>query len=90
MRYTVPGDASSIINADTTQSNDPNGRSRQARFLNLAGSITTDSIHSLGCANAVLTYLQRRRSSAYIPNDPAATVHMRVAGLAMFGLRDTM
>lgn len=44
----------------------------------------------MGCAGAVLSYLQRRKSVEYLPGDEAALVAFRVRTIEMFTLTDTM
>ena len=44
----------------------------------------------MGCAGAVLSYLQRRKSIEYLPGDETALVAFRVRTIEMFTLSDTM
>lgn len=44
----------------------------------------------VGCAGALLSYLQRRRAAAYLPGDDAAYMMFRITMLEMFSLRETM
>jgi DNA mismatch repair protein MSH5 len=46
--------------------------------------------HQIGCAGALLSYLQRRRAAGYLPGDPDAHMMFRVSSLEMFSLRDIM
>ncbi|MBE7180883.1 MAG: hypothetical protein INR71_06690, partial [Terriglobus roseus] len=54
------------------------------------GWIDLESRISVGCAGAVLSSLQRRRTAAYLPGDSAQHAMFRVSAVAMFSLRDTM
>jgi DNA mismatch repair protein MSH5 len=44
----------------------------------------------VGCAGALVSYLQRRRAAAYLPGDQAAQLMFRISALEMFSLRETM
>jgi DNA mismatch repair protein MSH5 len=44
----------------------------------------------VSCAGAVISYLQRRRSAAYLPGDQVALLMFRISILEMFSLRETM
>lgn len=44
----------------------------------------------MGCAGALLTYLSRRKSIDYLPNDQAALVAFRIRTIEMFTLSDQM
>ncbi|RAL65195.1 hypothetical protein DID88_001301 [Monilinia fructigena] len=66
------------------------GTGRQGRLMRLAGWIDLDSRLSIGCAGAVLSYLGRRRSVEYLPNDEAALIAFRVQTIEMFSLADIM
>lgn len=44
----------------------------------------------VGCAGALLSYLQRRRAAAHLPGDDAAWMMFRITRLEMFSLRETM
>lgn len=54
-------------------------------------SLTSDKLSSqVGCAGAVLSHLQRRRASRYLPGDGAAHMFFRVSTIEMFTLKETM
>ena len=44
----------------------------------------------VGCAGAILTHLQRRRATEYLPGDEMANVAFRIRTLKMFVLDDVM
>ena len=48
------------------------------------------TVRQVGCAGALLSYLQRRRAAAYLPGDEAAHMMFRITALEMFSLRETM
>ncbi|KAA8567184.1 hypothetical protein EYC84_010241 [Monilinia fructicola] len=66
------------------------GTGRHGRLMRLAGWIDLDSRLSIGCAGAVLSYLGRRRSVEYLPNDEAALIAFRIRTIEMFSLADIM
>ena len=60
----------------------------QANLVRLSSFINTSSKITVGCAGAVLAYIQRKRDGEYIPGDPRAAAS--VASIEMFSLKDTM
>lgn len=63
----------------------------RGRLLRLAGWIDLESRLSIGCAGAVLAYMQRRKSTGYLPGDvDGLNMIFRIASMEMFNLRDTM
>lgn len=63
---------------------------RKGRFLRLSSYLNLDNRISIGCAGAIAGYLQRKRASEFLPDDPNADLVWRVIGLEMFSLKDTM
>lgn len=53
-------------------------------------STTSNPCIQVGCAGALLSYLQRGRANAYLPGDEAAHRMFRISTIEMFTLRDTM
>lgn len=47
-------------------------------------------IIQVGCAGAILCYLQKRRASRFLPGDVAAQAYFRVSILEMFTMQETM
>ncbi|KAF2706863.1 hypothetical protein K504DRAFT_412485 [Pleomassaria siparia CBS 279.74] len=82
--FVVPGDVVGDFDGGEAAT------SCQGQLLRLAGWIDTESRLTVGCAGAILSYLQRRRATLYLPGDTAAHLVFRVATLEMFSLRDTM
>ncbi|KAI5811678.1 muts domain V-domain-containing protein [Peziza echinospora] len=60
----------------------------QANLIRLSSFIDTTSKITVGCAGAVLAYIQRKRDGEYIPGDPRAAA--TVDSIEMFSLKDTM
>jgi DNA mismatch repair protein MSH5 len=61
---------------------------QEGRLLHISSSIDTENPVTIGCAGAILTYLQRRRAVA--PTPLGEMSEYRVQALQMFNLRDTM
>ena len=62
----------------------------QGKLLRLSGWIDLESQLSVGCAGAVLTYLQRRRMVQYLPGCEDANRAFRISNIQMFTLGGTM
>ena len=85
---------------------DEGAHGQQGQLLRLAGWVDLESRmtvsgmsglcpalltrHQVGCAGALLSYLQRRRAAAYLPGDDAAYMMFRITTLQMFSLQETM
>ncbi|GAW18856.1 hypothetical protein ANO14919_083380 [Xylariales sp. No.14919] len=85
MLYTTVVD-DTVLDADTHESQG----CRQGKLMRLATSINLDSQLSIGCAGAVLSDIQRRRTAQYLPNDPDALVAFRIRSVQMFSLFNSM
>lgn len=86
--FVVPGDV--IAGDEDGFGGDEDYPGRQGQLLRLSGWIDLDSHLTVGCAGAVLSYIQRRRASGYLPGDPAAHAMFRVSTMQMFSLTGTM
>lgn len=85
--FSVPGDVHGTVRA---QGIDDDAQGSQAALLRLSGWIQTESQVTVGCAGAVVSYIQRRRLARFLPTDPAAQAYFRLAVIEMFSLRDMM
>ncbi|KAF2804902.1 uncharacterized protein BDZ99DRAFT_425101 [Mytilinidion resinicola] len=84
--FVVPGDVMVAEGAD-----DGGGFiGRHEQLLRLSGWIDVESRLTVGCAGALISYLQRRRAAGFLPGDEAAHLVFRISTLEMFTLRDTM
>ncbi|KAF3000149.1 MutS protein msh5 [Curvularia kusanoi] len=79
-----------VVPGDHVAAHDDDAPGQQCQLLRLAGWIDVESRVTVGCAGALLSYLQRRRAAAYLPGDRAAHMMFRVTTLEMFSLRDKM
>ncbi|KAH3979586.1 hypothetical protein HBH70_150560 [Parastagonospora nodorum] len=84
VRFNIPGELGA------NEHDEENIAGKQGQLLRLAGWVDVDSQATVGCAGALISYLQRRRAAAYLPGDEAAHLMFRVSTLEMFSLRDTM
>ncbi|KAI0012933.1 muts domain V-domain-containing protein [Xylariaceae sp. FL0662B] len=75
---------------DETDDHSGQGGSRQGRLIRLGTSINLDSRLTIGCAGALLSDIQRRKSAQYLPNDPDALVAFRIRFVEMFAPFDCM
>lgn len=62
----------------------------RGRALHISGSVNLESQLSIGCAGAIITYLQRKKASEYLHGDPAAEGAYPIFRLETFSLKDTM
>lgn len=88
VKFLVPGDEEQLHHpnhADETGLTDQRGRN-----LHISGSINLESKVSMGCAGAIVTYLQRKRQAEYLQGDPAAEHAYPILRLEMFSLKNTM
>ncbi|KAE8134464.1 DNA mismatch repair protein Msh5 [Aspergillus pseudotamarii] len=62
---------------------------QDGRFLHMPGSIDLENKVTIGCAGAVLTYLQRRRATISISSDETSS-YFQVRAIKMLSLQGTM
>ncbi|KAF2722777.1 hypothetical protein K431DRAFT_221307 [Polychaeton citri CBS 116435] len=86
--FVVPGDV--VPDEDGLADIDSRLGGRQGQFLRLAGWINIESRTTVGCAGAILSYLHRRRSTAFLPDDPESTRIFAVHTIEMFSLSGSM
>ena len=86
--FVTPGDA--IAHGGYDEGLDGAVAGKQGKLLRLSGWIDVDSRITVGCAGAVLTYLQRRKAVEYLPRDHAANLAFRINTIEMSSLSGTM
>ena len=86
--FVVPGDI--LPQAGSRVVGEDDHADRQGQILRLSGWINLDSSLTVGCAGAVLSYIQRRRATAYLPGDGEASGTFRVDTIEMFSLSESM
>lgn len=87
--FVVPGDITTH-EENYLGSGDSGFAGRHGQLLRLAGWINMESKMTVGCAGAVLTYLQKRRTTSFLPGDRDAAGMFRVTTIEMFTLSGTM
>ncbi|OAL29677.1 hypothetical protein AYO22_02091 [Fonsecaea multimorphosa] len=90
-QFLVPGD--SMGNDERLQPEELGLTKRRGTLMQIATWLDLDNRVSIGCAGAIISCLQRRRSAAYLPGDPDANHNQttfRISRLEMFSLRGTM
>ncbi|EUC27440.1 hypothetical protein COCCADRAFT_9965 [Bipolaris zeicola 26-R-13] len=85
IEFNVPGELATVGHPGKDQS-----AGQQGQLLRLAGWIDLESHSTVGCAGALISYLQRRRATAYLPDDRSADLMFRISKLEMCSLRETM
>ena len=88
VKFLIPGDATAHEDDDTRE--DFGFTSRQGRLLQISSWIDFDNRVSVGCAGAVITFLQRKRANEFLPGDRAANRAFPITSMEMFGLSGTM
>ncbi|KAM0722978.1 hypothetical protein Q7P37_001176 [Cladosporium fusiforme] len=86
--FVVPGDI--LPQPVSRTADDLDLPDRQGQLLRLSGWINLESRLTVGCAGAVLSYIQRRRATAYLPGDGEASGLFRVDTIEMFSLTESM
>ena len=86
--FLTPGDADSYD--EYGDGNEPGFTDRQGKMIRLSGRIDMESHLTIGCAGAVLTYIQRRKAVEYIPGDISASNAFRTSTVEMFSLDGMM
>lgn len=86
--YVVPGDV--VTHDDDFEEGQSSLTGKQGQLLRLSGWINLESRSTVGCAGAILSYIQRRRATTYLPGDQDSETLFRIGTVEMFSLRDSM
>ena len=86
--FITPEDIGSYGSHDT--GDDMGYTGRQEKLLRLSSKVDIESRLTVGCAGAVLTYLQRRKTTDFLPGDIAANSEFRITAVEMFSLKEFM
>lgn len=87
--FIVPGDVVAD-EGDAYHGGEAAYAGREGQLLRLSGWIDTDSRLTVGCAGAVISYIQRKRAATFLQGDNAAQAMHRISAVEMFTLRDSM
>ncbi|KAF5851469.1 hypothetical protein GGP41_004289 [Bipolaris sorokiniana] len=102
IEFNIPGELATVSHPGKGQSAGQQGQLlRLAGWIDLESrsTVLTDFLHNtvvfakakqVGCAGALMSYLQRRRAAAYLPGDHSADLMFRISKLEMCSLRETM
>ena len=85
--FAVPGD---VRAADGELDYDDGSAASHGQLLKLAGWIDLESQVTVGCAGAILSYIKRRRTASFLPDDAMALTMFRTAAIEMFTLNGLM
>lgn len=88
VRFMVPGEEEGFTEDITL--GDTGMTEERGRALHVSGSINLEGKTSVGCAGAIITYLQRKKASEYLHGDPTADEAYPILRLETFGLKSIM
>ena len=87
LQFLVPHNG--MTGAEELDAEDMGFTLQEGRFLHMSSSVDMENTVTVGCAGAVLTYLQRRRAMGLSVLDRSSETY-RVKSVEMFGLEGTM
>ncbi|EXJ68589.1 uncharacterized protein A1O5_08383 [Cladophialophora psammophila CBS 110553] len=87
-QFLVPGD--SMTYDERLQPEELGLTKRRGKMMQISSWLDLENKVSIGCAGAIISCLQRRRTAAYLPGDPDANQTFHITRLEMFNLRGTM
>jgi DNA mismatch repair protein MSH5 len=85
----IPGE-STMYEEDLQQPEELGLTKRRGKLIQISAWLDLNNKVSIGCAGAIISYLQRRQSTVYLPGDPDVNQALCVAQLEMFSLKATM
>lgn len=88
VRFLIPGEEDQSSDNSFTQ--ETGLTDERGRALHISSSINSESRTSIGCAGAIITFLQRKKASEYLEGDRAAEEAYPILRLEMFSLKNTM
>lgn len=88
VRFLVPGEEEQLTEDVIVE--DIGMTDERGRALHISGAVNLESKVSVGCAGAIITYLQRKKASEYLHGDPAADAAYPIFRLETFSLKNTM
>lgn len=87
MQFFIPH--SGIIDPENMESEAMGFTLQEGRLLHISSSVDMENPVTVSCAGAVLSYLQRRRTTDMLPMNGASDL-FKIRSVEMFGLNDTM
>ena len=88
LNFITPGDNEADQNSIVTL--EPGLSARRGRTLRLSAIIDLDSKISIGCAGAVLMYLQRRKAARCLPREGNIVHAFSISDIEFFSLNEAM
>ena len=88
MRFLVPGEDE--VDDSLLLAHEPGRTALKGQALRTSANICYDCVVSIGCAGAIVNYLQKRKASEYLHGDPAADEAYQILKFDVFSFRDTM
>lgn len=88
MRFLVPGEDE--VDDPLLLAHEPGLIETKGRTLKTYANIDSDCVVSIGCAGAVVNYLQKRKAAEYLHGDPAADKAYQIYRFEIFSFRGTM
>ncbi|OXV09463.1 hypothetical protein Egran_02772 [Elaphomyces granulatus] len=87
IQFLVPYDG--VASSDQLDPENMGFTAQRGKILRLSGCIDMENRVSIGCAGALLTYIQRKRAREYLASDETVSA-FRVLYVEMFSLQGTM
>lgn len=86
--FLAPGDTD--IYEHYVDGDEPGYTRHQGKLLKLSARIDIESRLTMGCAGAVISYIQRRKAVDHLPGDLDSNMAFRISAIAMFNLDGIM
>jgi DNA mismatch repair protein MSH5 len=86
--FLVPGECATFD--EELQPEDLGLTKRRGKLFQISSWLDLNNAISIGCAGAIIGYLQKKRSVGHLPHDPGAASVLSVARFEMFNLGGTM
>ncbi|KAK2732696.1 MutS protein msh5 [Myotisia sp. PD_48] len=88
VKFLVPGDG--FLHEQTAHPDQLDFTEEQGDLLCLGGVIGLENPVSIGCSGAILTYLQRKRASRYLTDNPSADQTIGIKTIEMLSMQKIM
>ena len=75
---------------ESADGDEPGYTRHRGKLLRLTTKIDIESRLTIGCAGALIAYLQRRKAVGYLPGDLESNSAFRISAIAAFSLSGIM
>lgn len=82
--FLAPGDTETY--GEYPDGDEPGYTRHQGKLLKLSAKIDMESRLAIGCAGAVISYLQRRKALEHLPGDTDSNLAFRISTIGTFNL----